>query len=139
MILNEQLCLMTFSIFYSKSRLTMKMLCFVYSLKYISTIYKNQITLWIGNLALNQPCSFNEQCAGSPYASCLERYCSCIEGYTAMNSTNCVKSMPLIFACFFKIWLLFNNVVLLVIIMVSFIEDSCFSKSFFSFHFFYNK
>nr|XP_034330557.1 uncharacterized protein LOC105319457 [Crassostrea gigas] len=43
-----------------------------------------------GNLSLNQPCSFSEQCSGSPYASCLERKCSCIEGYTAGESNYCV-------------------------------------------------
>eukprot|EP00105_Crassostrea_gigas_P039433 XP_019923581.1 PREDICTED: tenascin [Crassostrea gigas] len=44
-----------------------------------------------GNLALNQSCSFSEQCAGSPYASCLRGKCSCIEGYTAEGSTYCVQ------------------------------------------------
>uniref|UniRef100_K1PGB4 Uncharacterized protein n=1 Tax=Magallana gigas TaxID=29159 RepID=K1PGB4_MAGGI len=36
-------------------------------------------------------CSFSEQCAGSPYASCLRGKCSCIEGYTAEGSTYCVQ------------------------------------------------
>ncbi|XP_065925084.1 prion-like-(Q/N-rich) domain-bearing protein 25 [Magallana gigas] len=44
-----------------------------------------------GNLALNHPCSFSEQCSGSPYASCLGGICSCIEGYTAEESTYCVE------------------------------------------------
>lgn len=48
----------------------------------------------IGNLALNQPCSLSEQCSGSPYASCLGGMCSCIVGYTAENSNDCVQSMP---------------------------------------------
>eukprot|EP00105_Crassostrea_gigas_P028133 XP_011449685.1 PREDICTED: uncharacterized protein LOC105343881 isoform X3 [Crassostrea gigas] len=42
-----------------------------------------------GNLALNQSCSFSEQCAGSPYTSCFGGTCSCIEGYTAENATSC--------------------------------------------------
>lgn len=51
-------------------------------------------TFLIGNLALNQPCSLSEQCSGSPYASCLGGMCSCIVGYTAENSNDCVQSMP---------------------------------------------
>ncbi|XP_065925492.1 uncharacterized protein [Magallana gigas] len=50
------------------------------------------------NLALNQSCSFSEQCAGSPYASCLEGYCSCMQGYTARNSTDCVQSQKITFS-----------------------------------------
>lgn len=45
-----------------------------------------------GNLALNQSCSFSEQCAGLPYASCLGGNCSCVDGYTAENATSCVQS-----------------------------------------------
>ncbi|XP_065925664.1 uncharacterized protein [Magallana gigas] len=48
-----------------------------------------------GNLTLNQTCSFGEQCVGSPYASCLGGICSCIEGYTAKNSTDCVQSQEI--------------------------------------------
>nr|XP_034330406.1 uncharacterized protein LOC105322814 isoform X7 [Crassostrea gigas] len=48
-----------------------------------------------GNLTLNQTCFLSEQCAGSPYASCLGGICSCIEGYTAKNSTNCVQSQEI--------------------------------------------
>eukprot|EP00105_Crassostrea_gigas_P028131 XP_011449683.1 PREDICTED: uncharacterized protein LOC105343881 isoform X1 [Crassostrea gigas] len=45
-----------------------------------------------GNIVLNQSCSFRDQCAGSPYASCLGGICSCIEGYTAENATSCIQS-----------------------------------------------
>lgn len=51
------------------------------------------LTVWIGNLALNQSCSFSEQCARLPYASCLGGNCSCVDGYTAENATSCVQSM----------------------------------------------
>lgn len=44
---------------------------------------------------MSQPCFFGEQCAGSPYTSCLREKCSCIEGYTAMNSTDCTQSICL--------------------------------------------
>lgn len=46
---------------------------------------------YTGNLALNQSCYFGEQCTGSPYTSCLGEKCSCIEGYTAKNSTGCAQ------------------------------------------------
>ncbi|XP_065937240.1 uncharacterized protein [Magallana gigas] len=45
------------------------------------------------NLSLNTSCIFNDQCSGSPYASCLGEKCSCIEGYEAVNSTDCVLSI----------------------------------------------
>lgn len=48
-----------------------------------------------GNLTLNQTCSFSEQCVGSPYASCLGGICSCIEGYTAKNFTDCVQNQEI--------------------------------------------
>lgn len=60
---------------------------------YYYSLKNNQNIVWIGNLALNQSCSFSEQCAGSSYASCLRGKCSCIEGYTAEGSTYCVNSM----------------------------------------------
>lgn len=48
---------------------------------------------FVANLPLNQSCLLNDQCSGSPYASCLGDKCSCIEGYQAVNSTDCVLSM----------------------------------------------
>lgn len=66
-------------------------------------IYYYGITFCIGNLALNQSCSFSEQCKGSPNASCLGGKCSCNQGYTAEESSHCVQSMLLILMDF-KIW-----------------------------------
>lgn len=42
------------------------------------------------NLSLNMSCVVNDQCSGSPYASCRGGRCSCIEGFIALNSTDCV-------------------------------------------------
>lgn len=47
---------------------------------------------FVANLSLNQSFIVNDQCSGSPYASCLGEKCSCIEGYIAVNSTDCVLS-----------------------------------------------
>lgn len=43
-----------------------------------------------GHLTLNQSCITTDQCLGLPYASCLGGTCSCIEGYAASSSSNCV-------------------------------------------------
>nr|XP_022297563.1 uncharacterized protein LOC111106959 [Crassostrea virginica] len=45
------------------------------------------------NIPLNQSCDLNEQCIGSRYATCLDGICTCIEGYTATNSTECVLEL----------------------------------------------
>lgn len=43
-----------------------------------------------GNLSLNQSCTTTDQCSRNPYASCLGGKCSCIEGYAASSSSDCV-------------------------------------------------
>lgn len=43
--------------------------------------------------SLNQSCTTTDQCSGNPYASCLGGKCSCIEGYAASSSSDCVLGM----------------------------------------------
>lgn len=47
----------------------------------------------IGYLVLDQPCTYDSQCLGSPNASCVDGKCSCIKGYSAKDSSVCVSSM----------------------------------------------
>lgn len=57
---------------------------------------------FVANLSLNKSCIFNDQCSGSPYASCLGDKCSCIEGYQAVNATDCVLSMMQIYILHYR-------------------------------------
>lgn len=101
-VLNE------FPIFLNKFSLTMKELHLYALLRFITLKYENLFLFWIGNLVLNQTCSFSEQCTGSPYSSCLGGKCSCIEGYTAKNVTSCIQSM-LLYVFVFILWLFYGN------------------------------
>lgn len=53
----------------------------------------NLLVQILGHLTLNQSCITTDQCLGLPYASCLGGTCSCIEGYAASSSSNCVLGM----------------------------------------------
>lgn len=87
----QKWCLLKF--FFIETYLNISKAKLLQFVKFICYTKRNQIIVCIGNLALNEPCSFSEQCLGSPNASCLGRKCSCIEGYTAKESTHCVQSI----------------------------------------------
>lgn len=40
---------------------------------------------------MDQPCTYDSQCLGSPNASCVDGKCSCIKGYSAKDSSVCVS------------------------------------------------
>ncbi|XP_065938817.1 uncharacterized protein [Magallana gigas] len=53
-----------------------------------------------GDLPLNESCTYDSQCLGYPYASCVGGKCSCIKGYSAKDSSVCVPSdLPLNESC----------------------------------------
>ena len=85
---NEECCIIFFSQHTSKKKILQN-----YMNKNI--IFKpTKMTFHVSeSVLLNQTCEINAQCMGTPYATCRRGVCTCIEGYTPTNSSECVLSM----------------------------------------------
>ena len=61
------------------------------AINYYTKQNTNILSYLIGDVPLNEHCTYNHQCSASTYAACLEGTCKCIDGYKAQNDGQCEK------------------------------------------------